>query len=119
MDCELVSNIRNAADLCSSNLGTAGLADIPMGLGVIFGALVQCLFTRGPQSGTRRNGKASLEAGLPLGMAGAILIQVGLGLFSATITSKIPWIVPMIGTFFCGLGVSGICRRCSHQQLTM
>ena len=81
-----------------------------MGVGVIFGTLIQCIVVRGARDGSfQRIGKASVEACLPLGMAGAILIPVGLGLFSATITGEIPWIVPMIGTFFCGLGVSGIC----------
>lgn len=50
-------------------------------------------------------GKAPPEARLPVGMAGAVLVPVGLLWFSLTSFAKMPWIMPLLGTVVFGFGV--------------
>ncbi len=74
---------------------------------MILGTSTQWLFVRNIRDrATLHNGKAPPEARLPVGMGGAILVPVGLLWFSVTSFAKMPWIMPMIGTFIFGVGVS-------------
>ena len=85
-----------------------------MGLGMIIGTATQPLFVLFIRDrATLAGGKAPPESRLPVGMAGAVLVPIGLLWFAITSFKAMPWIMPMIGVFIFGLGVShhdGQCR---------
>ena len=73
---------------------------------MILGTATLWLFVRNIKDrASLHNGKAPPEARLPVGMAGAVLVPVGLLWFSVTSFARMPFIMPMIGTFIFGVGV--------------
>jgi hypothetical protein len=75
---------------------------------MVIGTATQPLFIRGIRDkAVMAGGKAPPEARLPVGMAGAVLAPLGLLWFALSSFSKMPWIMPMIGTLIFGVGVSG------------
>lgn len=104
---QLVSDYGREYALTPSNLGETGLAFFALGLGMVIGTATQPLFILSiKDKALRAGGKAPPEARLPVGMAGAILAPAGLLWFSLSSFSKMPWIMPMIGTLIFGIGVS-------------
>jgi hypothetical protein len=102
-----VSDYGREYALTPSNLGETGLAFFALGLGMVIGTATQPLFILSiKDKALRAGGKAPPEARLPVGMAGAILAPAGLLWFSLSSFSKMPWIMPMIGTLIFGIGVS-------------
>jgi hypothetical protein len=74
---------------------------------MVIGTATQPLFIRGIRDkAVMAGGKAPPEARLPVGMAGAVLAPLGLLWFALSSFSKMPWIMPMIGTLIFGVGVS-------------
>ncbi|RSH91579.1 hypothetical protein EHS25_009878 [Saitozyma podzolica] len=91
--------------LYNFNLGETGLAFFALGLGMVIGTATQPLFIRGIRDkAVMAGGKAPPEARLPVGMAGAVLAPLGLLWFALSSFSKMPWIMPMIGTLIFGVG---------------
>lgn len=90
-----------------SSLGLTGLAFIPLLLGMIFGLFTQKVFVRIIRDRTiLGGGKPTPEIRLLVGMAGAALSPIGLLWFSLTSFRKITFVMPMIGMFIFGIGVS-------------
>ena len=90
-----------------SNLQSTGLAFIPMGIGMILATLTQVFWVKRIRNEAALNGgKAPPESRLPVGMAGAILVPLGLLWFSLCSFSQMPWIMPLFGTVLFGCGVS-------------
>lgn len=78
-----------------------------MGIGMILATLSQVFWVKQIRNQAALNGgKAPPEARLPVGMAGAILVPAGLLWFSLSSFSKMPWIMPLLGTVVFGCGVS-------------
>jgi hypothetical protein len=40
-----------------------------------------------------------------MGMAGAIVTPIGLFIFTFTTYASVPWIIPILGTIFFGMGI--------------
>lgn len=73
---------------------------------MVIGTATQPIFIRRVKDkAVLAGGKAPPEARLPVGMAGAIVAPVGLLWFALCSFSKMPWIMPMIGTLIFGIGV--------------
>jgi hypothetical protein len=53
----------------------------------------------------KNGGKAPPEARLLMGMAGAIVTPIGLFIFTFTTYKSVPWIIPILGTIFFGMGI--------------
>jgi hypothetical protein len=53
----------------------------------------------------KNGGKAPPEARLLMGMAGAIVTPIGLFIFTFTTYASVPWIIPILGTIFFGMGI--------------
>lgn len=95
----------NNAD--ESSLGLTGLAFIPLLLGMVLGVCTQKMFVRVIRDKTiLGGGKVSPESRLFIGMAGAVLSPIGLLWFSLTSFKRMTFIMPMIGMFIFGVGVS-------------
>ncbi|GMK60054.1 hypothetical protein CspeluHIS016_0902710 [Cutaneotrichosporon spelunceum] len=87
------------------NLGETGLAFFALLLGMVLGTATQPFFiSRIKDKGLKSGSKPAPETRLTVGMAGAILSPVGLLWFALSSFSKMPWIMPMIGTLIFGVG---------------
>jgi MFS family permease len=89
------------------NAGQAGLSYLGFGLGAFFGQYTLDLFMG--LHITRllaKNGKLQPEDQLPPLIAGSSLISFGLFWYGWSVEYKVHWIVPIIGSSFCGIGVS-------------
>lgn len=90
----------------NSSLQQTGLCFIPMALGMATGTLCQFWFVRQIRNkAALSGGKATPESRLLVGMAGAVAVPVGLIWFAGSAFSKMPFMMPLIGTFIFGMGV--------------
>ncbi|KAJ6781083.1 hypothetical protein PWT90_03064 [Aphanocladium album] len=90
--------------------GNTGLAYIGLGLGasiglVITGAMSDRIVTR---LATKNGGERKPEYRIPLIMAAALILPIGLFWFGWTGQTHQHWILPMIGLFFIGLGMTPV-----------
>jgi hypothetical protein len=53
----------------------------------------------------KNGGKAPPEARLLMGMAGALVTPIGMFIFTFTTYKSVPWIIPILGTVFFGMGI--------------
>lgn len=93
--------------------GNTGLAYIGQGLGasvglIITGALSDRIVTR---LTAKNGGERKPEYRIPLIMFGALVLPIGLFWFGWTGQTHQHWILPMIGLFIIGLGMTPIMVR--------
>lgn len=83
-----------------------GLLYLGPGLGFLFAVwfLVPRIDTIYKRLTARNNGKAFPEYRLPLANIGAVFIPISLFWFAWTVQAHNPWYVPIISTFFYGIG---------------
>jgi MFS family permease len=84
------------------------LTFIPLGVGMILSLGIMGTVTDRTIKGKQARGETvKPEDRLPLGivLAGAISMPAGLFIYGWTVQYSVHWIVPMIGTAFCGFGM--------------
>jgi MFS family permease len=88
------------------NAGEAGLAYLGLGLGFAVGQLTVGYFSdRHMQRQKARYGVMRPEDRLPPMVVGVFLIPVGLVWYGWSAEARTHWIVPIVGTFFVGVGI--------------
>jgi len=89
------------------NLQSTGLAFIPLGLGMIIATCTQPFWAaRVRDAAIKNGGKAPPEVRLEIGMAGALLVPIGLLWFALSSYAKINFIMPLAGTLIFGIGAA-------------
>lgn len=88
------------------NVGEAGLAYLGLGVGFCIAQFsIGILSDRYLQRQKARHGAAKPEDRLPPLIAGSILVPIGLIWYGWATEYRIHWIVPIVGTGFCGIGI--------------
>ncbi|KAG7539600.1 hypothetical protein FFLO_03476 [Filobasidium floriforme] len=88
------------------SLQQSGLAFLGIGLGQVIAAASTPFWSRVYQRESAKNGgKAPPEARLLMGMAGALVTPIGMFIFTFTTYKSVPWIIPILGTVFFGMGI--------------
>lgn len=88
------------------NAGQAGLAYIGLGLGFAVGQFTVGYFSdRHVQRQRARFGTTRSEDRLPPMAVGVFLIPIGFVWYGWSAEFRTPWIVPIAGTFFIGVGI--------------
>lgn len=78
-----------------------------MALGMTLGTACQWFFIRKVRDkAIRAGGKAPPEARLPVGMAGAIIVPIGLLWFALSSFPAMTYFMPLVGILIFGVGVS-------------
>jgi multidrug resistance protein len=91
------------------NTGAAGLAYIGLGIGFVIGQVFVGLFTdRYLARQKSKHGVSKPEDRLPPLVIGSFLFPIGLFWYGWSAQYRVHWIVPIIGTSFCGIGILGI-----------
>ena len=90
--------------------GSVGLTYLGVGIGSFFGlALCGAVSDRLVMTLTKRNGgTAKPEYRLPTMFIGALVVPIGLFLYSWTADKKVHWILPIIGSGFVGAGMFAV-----------
>ncbi|KAJ9145091.1 Major facilitator superfamily [Pleurostoma richardsiae] len=85
--------------------GTAGLAYIGMGVGMLSGVISQARFSdRIMKQRAAKNGRSKPEDRLPLMAYMAPVTPIGMFWYGWSANEHTHWIVPILGTFFVGVG---------------
>lgn len=88
------------------NTGEAGLAYLGIGIGFCIGQFSVGVFTNKYLKRQRdKNGVAKPEDRLPPLIVGSVLLPIGLFWYGWAAEAHTHWIVPIIGTSFCGIGI--------------
>lgn len=96
----------NFENIYGFNAGQAGLAYLGLGLGFVVGQLTVGVFSdRHVKKLKARYGRTSPEDRLPPIVLGVFLIPIGLVWYGWSAEYQVHWIVPIIGTFFIGVGI--------------
>lgn len=92
------------------NTGAAGLAYIGLGMGFVIGQVFVGLFTDRylARQKAKRGGVSKPEDRLPPLVIGSFLFPIGLFWYGWTAEYRVHWIVPIIGTSFCGVGILAV-----------
>ena len=88
--------------------GDVGLSYLGIGIGALVGITVFGFASDRIVKRLAAGGEMKPEYRLPLLMPGGLLIPIGLFLYGWSAEERTHWIVPIIGTFFVGLGLLGI-----------
>ena len=96
----------NFENIYGFNAGQAGLAYLGLGLGFAVGQLTVGYFSdRYVQKQKARYGETTPEDRLPPIVLGVFLIPIGLVWYGWSAEYQVHWIVPIMGTFFIGVGI--------------
>lgn len=88
------------------NAGEAGLSYLGLGIGSLVGQYTLDFFMkRHIKKQLAKNGRLQPEDQLPPLVVGGFLLSIGLFWYGWSVEYRIHWIVPIIGTSFCGIGI--------------
>ncbi|OCL12150.1 polyamine transporter 1 [Glonium stellatum] len=89
------------------NVGEAGLSYLGLGSGFLIGQYTQNLFMKWHmKKQLTKNGKLQPEDQLPPLIVGGFMLSIGLFWYGWSVEYKAHWIVPVIGTSICGIGIT-------------
>lgn len=86
---------------------TVGLTYLGIGAGFVLGQVTYARFgDKLTKIMAKKRGKGEMkpEYRLPLGIIGSICVPIGFFWYGWSVQAGIHWIMPIIGTAFCGLG---------------
>lgn len=85
---------------------TVGLSYLGVGAGFMVGQVVYARFGDRISRllAEKRGGEMKPEYRLPLGVVGSLCVPIGFLWYGWSVKGGVHWIVPIVGTAFCGLG---------------